>query len=333
MKHFEKEQTDNAGKQSTEEMIRTLQAELKSLKSRVSALSAFNLSSVNPTTPISQTIGSPAIFCEDPVRHDHYKRFKHVPDYRRYAKDDPYPIPALEDREYYFPDQHYDYWISGLTDYLRIKERLETEGFEWHASKSVFDFGCSSGRVLRHFAHLSPHFQITGADVNANHVTWINRHLPPAVTCFQCINLPSLPIADATYDLIYAFSVFTHIDELEDAWLLELNRVLKPGGYVWLSIQSQATWKQIASKEHFMFQHLKNNEPNMDGITIDEDLFLEAMPTEKYVFRFNNGVVYNTCVFHEESYINRQWGRIFDVIDIIRCGHDWQDVVLLRKKK
>ncbi len=35
---------------------------------------------------------------------------------------------------------------------------------------------------------------------------------------------------DGSFDLIWAVSVFTHLAETWSAWLLELHRVLKPGG-------------------------------------------------------------------------------------------------------
>jgi ubiquinone/menaquinone biosynthesis C-methylase UbiE len=38
----------------------------------------------------------------------------------------------------------------------------------------------------------------------------------------------------------YCFSVFTHLDEqMQDAWLLELRRVLKPGGVLIVTVHNQ----------------------------------------------------------------------------------------------
>jgi SAM-dependent methyltransferase len=281
---------------------------------------------------LQDPIGTPSDYCDHPVKHDHFREFRDPPDYRAYALKDPYPIPALEDRECYFPDQDYDYWISGLTDFLRIREALEDEGVKISQSFRILDFGCSSGRVLRHFASHTPAAQLYATDVNANHIEWLDRYMREKVTCFQCMNLPTLPLEDNSFDLIYAFSVFTHIDEMEAAWLAELHRVLKKGGCAWFSIQSEDTWRLLEDEGHFMYGHLKYNEANMTGVTITPDLFSNPMPEEKYVFRFNNGVVYNTCVFHQRSYIAREWGKFFDVLKIINCGHDWQDVVLMRKR-
>jgi SAM-dependent methyltransferase len=52
---------------------------------------------------------------------------------------------------------------------------------------------------------------------------------------------PHVPFEDRTFDLIYCGSVFTHISELAEAWLLELRRILRPGGYVYVTIHTRHT--------------------------------------------------------------------------------------------
>jgi ubiquinone/menaquinone biosynthesis C-methylase UbiE len=42
--------------------------------------------------------------------------------------------------------------------------------------------------------------------------------------------LPHLPFEDRSFDVVYAGSVFTHIDDLAQTWFLELRRVLHAGG-------------------------------------------------------------------------------------------------------
>ena len=70
-----------------------------------------------------------------------------------------------------------------------------------------------------------------GADISAEHILWANRHLRPPFR-FVTTHDPAapLPFGDGSFQMIYAGSVFTHIADLADAWLLELRRVLAPGG-------------------------------------------------------------------------------------------------------
>lgn len=47
----------------------------------------------------------------------------------------------------------------------------------------------------------------------------------------------SLPLADAQFDLVLAFSVLEHVDDLPQV-LREIQRVLKPGGLLWFNTAS-----------------------------------------------------------------------------------------------
>lgn len=70
----------------------------------------------------------------------------------------------------------------------------------------------------------------------------------PALATFRAISRrPPLPFADASFDAVYGFSVFTHLSrEPQATWVRELGRVLKPGGLVWLTFHDQAFAGRIA---------------------------------------------------------------------------------------
>src|SRR4030095_896414 len=62
------------------------------------------------------------------------------------------PLPHPETREWYWGDQHLVYWLSGLSDYLVLSDFIAEHRGVSSAPYTLLDFGCSSGRVLRHFA-------------------------------------------------------------------------------------------------------------------------------------------------------------------------------------
>jgi SAM-dependent methyltransferase len=71
---------------------------------------------------------------------------------------------------------------------------------------------------------------LTGTDVNADSIAWCSRHIP-GIRVLPNDFLPPLPFADASFDVTYNFSVFTHLSETaQKAWAAELLRVLRPGG-------------------------------------------------------------------------------------------------------
>ena len=71
-------------------------------------------------------------------------------------------------------------------------------------------------------------------------------NFPSTIKVFQGMYFPFLPIEDRTFDLISAMSVFTHIDETETSWLLELWRILKPGGIAVVTIHNEDTWLNMS---------------------------------------------------------------------------------------
>jgi len=248
-----------------------------------------------------------------------------------HAALDPYPIPVTEDREGYYGDLHYDWWLSGLYDYLAVKQTIARFGVNLKRGDAIFELGCASGRVLRHFACQAQDIDIWGADINLRHVEWIRNFLPQRIKVFQNTALPHLPVEDKSISLVLAFSVFTHIDELELAWLAELRRVLKPGGFAYLTIHSERTWSKMRPGLA-AFEYLVAVRERIQDYVVSEDLFRSSMPVEKVVFSWEHAANYSSSVFHHSKYIRSTWGRFFEVKDILEAAHDYQDVVVLQRE-
>lgn len=96
----------------------------------------------------------------------------------------------------------------------------------------VLDWGCGPARMIRHMPALleplSP--ELVGTDYNRETIAWCERALPEIE--FQPNDLaPPLPFEDDSIDVLYCWSVFTHLsEEMHHRWLAEIIRVLKPGG-------------------------------------------------------------------------------------------------------
>ena len=82
--------------------------------------------------------------------------------------------------------------------------------------------------------------RLVGTDVNTAPIEWCRRKLP--IGEFHVNGLePPLAFASGTFDLVYAFSVFTHLPEpLQRPWLEDLTRVLRPGGRLLFTTQGSA---------------------------------------------------------------------------------------------
>lgn len=243
------------------------------------------------------------------------------------AKDDS-PIPQTKDREYYHGDAHAAWWNSGLMDMRAIESAASSLGIAIDDAR-YFELGCASGRVVRHLAHQTS-AEIWCGDINLRHTEWVRKYLPQKIRAFNNTAFPYLPLEACQFNIVSAFSVFTHIDDLELMWIAELARVLAPGGMAYITVSTEDTWEKY--KTQWIKEHLMPLASAVPDYAVNDALFAGPLPQEKTVFWWKSRDVYNCTVFHEKNYIKREWGRFLEVKDIIQNGSTYQDVVVLQKR-
>lgn len=272
-------------------------------------------------SPVSERLDEIAIVA-DRLPEGMKKRF----DILEMAGRDNAPIPSSEDREGYAPGNDPQYWISGLKDYIRMTDVAVRSKVD---VQSYFDFGCATGRVVRHFAAQSDIKTIWGSDINARHIRWLLEYMPQQVKPIANHCIPCIPIPDNSVDLISAYSVFTHIDTFETCWLAELSRILRPGGLAYLTVHNEATWDvlrtEIENPNNRLVQSILKTDPSV------REKLQQPMAEGRTVYRFTDFGPYRSQVFHSNKYLERVWGRFFDLQEILDCHHVRQSVVVLRK--
>lgn len=191
-----------------------------------------------------------------------------------------------------------------------ITEALARHGVAAGDLRAVLDFGCGCGRVARHWPEVSA-AAVTGVDYNPELVAWCRRNL--SFGRFSVNDLaPPLAFADASFDLVYALSVFTHLPEpLQDAWLDELTRVLRPGGHLLLTLHG----------EHYR-----------PGLT---DAERAAFDRGEVVVRHATVAGSNRCTtFHPLEHVRKRMQRGLALVEHApegAAGNPFQDLVLFRK--
>lgn len=149
------------------------------------------------------------------------------------AAEDGLPVPPARLRVQAGP-RHADaqfFLRSGNAHAELIRELLAEAGTSVDSLGALLDWGCGCGRVLRHWSNL-PDTDVYGCDINPRMVDWCRDNLAFAEVELNGV-APPLSYADASFDLMYAFSVMTHLpEELQHAWMKESLRVLRPGGYL-----------------------------------------------------------------------------------------------------
>ena len=77
----------------------------------------------------------------------------------------------------------------------------------------------------------------------------VKQYLSPPFHFATTTTSPHLPFEDRYFGLIYAGSVFTHIDDLADAWFLELRRALRPGGRLFITVHDRGHHRPVPESE------------------------------------------------------------------------------------
>jgi SAM-dependent methyltransferase len=113
-----------------------------------------------------------------------------------------------------------------------IVDALLGVGVDMSSARDALDFGCSSGRVVRPLAASYRGIEWHGCDPNEPAIAWAQEHLP-GIDFFVSGHAPPLPFADASLDLIYAISIWSHFaPQLGIRWFEEMRRALRPQGYL-----------------------------------------------------------------------------------------------------
>lgn len=132
-----------------------------------------------------------------------------------------------------------------------VREAAARHGRPLEQVQALLDFGCGCGRVLRHWGELPG--RVHGSDPDRPAVEWVRRHLPFARVEVNAL-APPLQYGESSFDLAYAFSVLTHLpEELQRAWLVELHRVLRPGGLLLLSTHGEHYRERLSEPEREQF--------------------------------------------------------------------------------
>jgi SAM-dependent methyltransferase len=151
------------------------------------------------------------------------------------------------------PHRYYQRFIGGGA---RVAERIGAmvaeAGAPLESLDSVLDFGCGCGRVMRHWRDLHGPAMV-GTDYNPYLIEWCRANLPFA--SFE-VNGPEprLPHPDGTFDLVYSYSVFTHLPEaMQRRWIEELFRVTRPAGHVFVTLHGESRVGALAEEEQRRF--------------------------------------------------------------------------------
>src|SRR5579871_6100322 len=133
--------------------------------------------------------------------------------------------------------------IPGQVDADLMNEHLARYAFAARLArgKRVLDAGCGAGYGSAELAKAAA--GVLGVDQSEEAVAFAREHYRLPNLNFVCGSVGALPHPSASFDLVVAFEVIEHLDEWHE-FLLEMRRVLSPGGQFIVSTPNKAYYAE-----------------------------------------------------------------------------------------
>ncbi len=246
------------------------------------------------------------------------------PDANPVIAPDGLPLPPDELWEGWGPTAN-DYLDSGRRNVTAMLNTLKQGGAAEDSLARVLDFGCGAGRMLRYYPCIPGRSELWGVDLKAKHMAWCQQYLSPPFYFATTTSMPHLPFEDGYFDLVYCGSVFTHISDMADAWFLELRRILRPGGYAYITIHDQNSIDILMGE----YRDRPEHQPIIQTL---RELDAKTKILSKHYSYFSVMTEPKTQVFYDRDYLVKKWSRYAALVSATPRAMDYQTALVWRKQ-
>jgi cyclopropane fatty-acyl-phospholipid synthase-like methyltransferase len=228
-----------------------------------------------------------------------------------------------EGEEILFPPAKLRFRVHGspfIESYIGMGEEQKKDlelclakiGKNFSSFPNILDFGCGCGRTLTSFKD-NHQCNFFGTDIDEEAIRWCQNNLKFAKFDINQ-SIPPSKYKSEQFDLVYAISVFTHLnEELQFLWLDELKRITKPKGILLLTLHNIDLLKPRLSKKE-----------NFSDVT-------------KSGFVYRKGELYQGIfpdwyqnAYHSKDYVMENYSKYFKILHHIPKGmNNLHDIVLL----
>lgn len=229
------------------------------------------------------------------------------------------PIPPASLLQGYAESRE-SYISSGDINARGMLKALADSRIQLAAGGRILDFGCGIARMTRQLKSFAETGEVWGVDISARHILWCRRHLSPPFRFATTTTIPHLPFRDGYFGFVFAGSVFTHIDDLADAWLCEVRRVLSPDGSAYLTVHDESTVELFRGpcSGHWLNRHLrenplyKQNEGRFGMLAIERDAASQ--------------------IFYSRNFFLGMLAQAFEVVAVVPHAHGYQTAYIVRPR-
>lgn len=234
------------------------------------------------------------------------------------------PVPAANIISHIGKSSPDYYLMSGCTLFNGFKSAFERyTGRAFRSAKRVLDWGCGPGRIGLHLTKeiltSGATTEYVGVDIDLMSLTWAERTVKGKLVHTQL--MPPLPFENESFDFIFGYSVFTHLDQpVQEAWLRELHRICERGGIVALTVMSELAM--------FFFEPFLTDADALERF--DGGIYAVRPNTQLEESGISGDYYRNVWMTHD--FIIQHWARHFEVVGLHPNFHHYQDLVVLRAR-
>lgn len=175
-----------------------------------------------------------------------------------------------------------------------------------HSAITVCDWGCGPMRVLRHLPELLGNKNsYLGLDYNPESIQWAQANFPHIHFKLNQL-LPPLPLEDASFDVIYSISVFTHLSEdVFKAYVNDIYRVLKKGGMLITTLHGDRNSIRLMDFE--LEKYKKGEFVVRDNVQEGKRIFTSYHPNPFILNAFHQFTVLEQDVSNDDPNFQQDW--------------------------
>jgi SAM-dependent methyltransferase len=123
---------------------------------------------------------------------------------------------------------------------------------------SILEGGCGTGFNSRHLREIG--YQVTALDFANNTIAWLVKNLPEINPILGDVR--ALPFDDDFFDGYWSLGVIEHFYDGYDDVLKEISRVLRPGGYLFLTFPYLSPMRKLFIRCGFYQRWLGDKKDN-----------------------------------------------------------------------
>jgi ubiquinone/menaquinone biosynthesis C-methylase UbiE len=210
-------------------------------------------------------------------------------------------------------------------------------GITFTSTSKVLDFGTGWGRIIRYFLRDIEPRNLHGVDVDPDIVRIAaDSGLPCQFSVVPALGPTEFP--DETFDVVLAYSVFSHLTEVAaTGWIKELARITKPGGLFIATTEARHFidfCASLAGKDHEFSWHqlLSTAFPEPEEAR-------RAYDAGEFVYAATGGGDHRDSSFYGDAcvskkYIVKHWCEDWKLLDFLdNKSRFWQVVFVMKRRQ